>query len=184
MRTICRDADHATGRPEPIARSLRCEVDGPMIRSMDADPTVAMSALRWLAAVSLVAAAVAALIAARSRRSAPSAAEPEDAALALGEVERERDVSIARLAEAEERERLALDRLASLEPLEARVVDAERRALDAERRLDEIGDRVTAAEGRDDELQGDQPLDGAAGRSAELRDRLARAASRRRPKDR
>ena len=61
----------------------------------------------------------------------------------IGEIERERDVAIARARDAEERERLALDRLRSLASLEARVEVAERRALDAERRLAEISAQVS-----------------------------------------
>ena len=76
---------------------------------------------------------------------APVAAPADDAAMALVEVAHERDVSIARASEAEERERLIRDRLASLAPLERRVEDAERRVRDAERRLDEISARIEAA---------------------------------------
>ena len=69
----------------------------------------------------------------------------EETGVALAEVAHERDVSMARASDAEERARLAGDRLASLAPLERRVEIAERRALDAERRLDEIDERVGAA---------------------------------------
>jgi hypothetical protein len=69
----------------------------------------------------------------------------DEAAVALAEVAHERDVSMARASDAEDRARLAGDRLASLAPLEQRVEVAERRALDAERRLDEIDERVIAA---------------------------------------
>ncbi len=74
-----------------------------------------------------------------------AAAPVEDVDMALVEVAHERDVSIARASEAEERERLIRDRLASLAPLERRVEDAERRVRDAERRLDEISARIEAA---------------------------------------
>ncbi len=58
--------------------------------------------------------------------------------LAIAELEHERDMAIARADEAEERERVAQERLRELVPLVARIEAAERRALDAERRLDEI----------------------------------------------
>ncbi len=108
---------------------------------------------------------------------------PSDRELALSEVEHERDVSIARAAEATERERLARERLAALAPLEARVEVAERRALDAERRLDELTERLTGSgaavseEGSDGSTAGSAP----SGRAAELRARLARSAERKRP---
>lgn len=112
----------------------------------------------------------------------------------IGEIERERDVAIARARDAEERERLALDRLRSLASLEARVEVAERRALDAERRLAEISAQVsTAAEappisapipgsvaGHDPEDDPEEP-DAAARQTADLRARLARTAARRKP---
>ncbi len=116
--------------------------------------------------------------------------------LALVEVAHERDVSIARASEAEERERLIRDRLASLAPLERRVEDAERRVRDAERRLDEIGARIEAATrgeiapaldaspepaGQDDaEPHSSEPTDDVARQAADLRDRLARTAARKR----
>jgi len=119
-----------------------------------------------------------------------------DVEMALVEVAHERDVSIARASEAEERERLIRDRLTSLAPLERRVEDAERRVRDAERRLDEIGARIEAATGgetpqmadvspevagRDDaELRSSEPTDDVARQAADLRDRLARTAARKR----
>ena len=127
---------------------------------------------------------------------APVAAPADDAAMALVEVAHERDVSIARASEAEERERLIRDRLASLAPLERRVEDAERRVRDAERRLDEISARIEAATrgeiapalgaspepaGHDDaEPQSSEPTDDVARQAADLRDRLARTAARKR----
>jgi len=105
-------------------------------------------------------------------------------------------VSIARASEAEERERLIRDRLASLAPLERRVEDAERRVRDAERRLDEISARIEAATGGgtpqtadespevtghdDEELRSSEPTDDVARQAADLRDRLARTAARKR----
>ncbi|MEZ0235577.1 MAG: hypothetical protein ACAH81_11600 [Actinomycetota bacterium] len=125
-----------------------------------------------------------------------AAAPADDAAMALVEVAHERDVSIARASEAEERERLIRDRLASLAPLERRVEDAERRVRDAERRLDEISARIEAATrgeiapalgaspepaGHDDaEPQSSEPTDDVARQAADLRDRLARTAARKR----
>lgn len=111
---------------------------------------------RWLALASLALAAALAVATLRSRGpaidlredQAPTIVNDDDVSspdmpadetqIALAEVERERDVSIARASEAAERERLARDRLETLAPLEQRVEVAERRALDAERRLDEI----------------------------------------------
>ncbi|MGZ8580257.1 MAG: hypothetical protein ACXWW9_03135 [Actinomycetota bacterium] len=121
--------------------------------------------------------------------------------IALVEVAHERDVSIARASEAEERERLARDRLASLAPLERRVEIAERRVRDAERRLDEISERVTAAPRaatepatgatREPETEPtahdgsdappSDPSDAASRQAADLRERLARTAARKRP---
>lgn len=75
--------------------------------------------------------------------------EPDDVEALVAELAHERDVSIARATEAEERERLVRERLGSLTSLERRVEDAERRALDAERRLDEIEERVEERD-RDD----------------------------------
>lgn len=133
-------------------------------------------------------------------------AADEEAALALSEVAHERDVSIARASDAEERARLADDRLASFAPLQQRVEIAERRALDAERRLDEIDEQVVAAtngdvaeatvdiavpdsggvatdggssgagSGTDEEPASERSA--AARQSAELRARLARTAAR------
>jgi len=126
----------------------------------------------------------------------PAEAEAEDVEMALVEVAHERDVSIARASEAEERERLIRDRLASLAPLERRVEDAERRVRDAERRLDEISARIEAATGGetpqtadaspevagddDAELRSPEPTDDVARQAADLRDRLARTAARKR----
>ena len=103
-----------------------------------------------------------------------------EAAVAMAEVAAERDVSMARASEAEERARLADDRLASLGPLEQRVEVAERRALDAERRLDEIDDRVGAAT-IDEVSDGPSEPTVAARQAAELRARLARTAARKKP---
>jgi len=113
-----------------------------------------------------------------------------DRDLALSEAEHERDVSIARAAEATERERLARERLATLAPLEARLEIAERRALDAQRRLDALTQRVagepvsddvgSSEETSDRPTENDRPEPGP-GRSAKLRARLARSAARKRP---
>jgi hypothetical protein len=122
--------------------------------------------------------------------------EADDVEMALVEVAHERDVSIARVSEAEERERLIRDRLASLAPLERRVEDAERRVRDAEQRLDEISARIEVATsgetapavdaspepaGHDDaEPRSSEPTDDVARQAADLRDRLARTAARKR----
>jgi hypothetical protein len=165
-----------------------------------------------VAVVALLVAAVLAFLAVRSRadsghRPIEDELEPATDApdgppqLALEEAERERDVSIARLAEAEERERLARERLLGLAPLEQRIEIAERRALDAERRLDEIADRMsTGGAGTADPPEpkpgpepstepstGDDavvasPDDRAARQAAELRARLARTADRKKPR--
>ena len=109
--------------------------------------------------------------------------------LAIAELERERDMAIARADEAEERERVAQERLRELVPLVARIEAAERRALDAERRLDEIMSRVAPSNGVND-LAGDEPDEGDPGgdapepvapQAAELRARLARSAARKKP---
>jgi predicted outer membrane lipoprotein len=120
----------------------------------------------------------------------------EETAMALAEVAHERDVSMARASDAEERARLAGERLASLAPLERRVEVAERRALDAERRLDEIDERVDAtANGDPAGSNGESPAEeptapapgnagepsAAARQAAELRARLARTAARKKP---
>jgi predicted outer membrane lipoprotein len=127
----------------------------------------------------------------------------EETAMALAEVAHERDVSMARASDAEERARLAGERLASLAPLERRVEVAERRALDAERRLDEIDERVGAATigdaqapiGDSEVSNGESPAEeptapapgnagepsAAARQAAELRARLARTAARKKP---
>ncbi|HET6712247.1 MAG TPA: hypothetical protein VFI59_00840 [Actinomycetota bacterium] len=126
----------------------------------------------------------------------PDAPAVDDADMALVEMAHERDVSIARASEAEERERLVRDRLASLGPLEQRVEIAERRVRDAERRLDEIGERIAAAtqhgaapshEGTPEPSNQDatedpssEPADDAARLAADLRERLARTAARKR----
>lgn len=120
----------------------------------------------------------------------------DDADMALVEIAHERDVSIARASEAEERERLVRDRLASLGPLEQRVEIAERRVRDAERRLDEIGERIAAATQQETtpsheetpeppnqdapEASSSDASDGAARQAADLRERLARTAARKR----
>ena len=103
-----------------------------------------------------------------------------ETAVALAEVAAERDVSMARASVAEERARLADDRLASFGPLEQRVEVAERRALDAERRLDEIDDRVGAAVTDEPPDAPSEPT-AAARQAAELRARLARTAARKKP---
>ena len=90
--------------------------------------------------------------------------------LAIAELERERDMAIARADEAEERERAAQERLRRLMPLEARIEAAERRALDAERRLEEIVSRVASSDARAEDPTGAEP--------DELRARLARSAAR------
>ena len=174
------------------------------------------STLQVLAIVSLILAAALAVTTAQVRHPTGDIAEvssepgghvtsDEESAVALAEVAHERDVSMARATEAEERVRLADDRLASLAPLEQRVEIAERRARDAERRLDEIDERVDAA-APDDEMEavgdpvssnGDPSLDGSTGsdpregatseptaaarQAAELRARLARTAARKKP---
>ena len=147
--------------------------------------------LQVLAIVALILAAALAVMTGLSVRPAAQApdvpdepgvdpGEDEEAAVALAEVAHERDVSMARASDAEERARLADDRLAALGPLEHRVEVAERRALDAERRLDEIADRVGAAtvEGSSDAPS--EPT-AAARQAAELRARLARTAARKKP---
>jgi hypothetical protein len=161
------------------------------------DPLADVITRWWPLAVAGVGLAVAAVAAAAARTRADDdrgrdAGIDPDARIALSEAEHERDVSIARATQAEERERLALERLASLAPLERRVEIAERRALDAERRLDEIdertGDRsggagVSAMLGGDDGPNaGFAPTDPSSGRAAQLRARLARSAARKRPK--
>ena len=98
------------------------------------------------------------------------------------EAEHERDVSIARAAEAEERERLARDRLEFLAPLERRIEIAERRALDAERRLDEIAERVGDPSNEPPrDADPDEAEDRAARQAAQLRARLTRSAARKKP---
>lgn len=163
---------------------------------------------RWLALASLVLAAVLAVATLRSRGGALDLSEDhvptiavddvsspdmpaDEAQIALAEVERERDVSIARASEAAERERLARDRLETLAPLEQRVEVAERRALDAERRLEEISERVEGASNGESSVGTDAPeppIDepqessaSAARQAAELRERLARTAARKKP---
>jgi hypothetical protein len=146
--------------------------------------------LQVLAIVSLILAAALAVMTGLTHRPADQVADmPDDigldpgpdgdTALALAEVAAERDVSMARASDAEERARLADDRLASLGPLEQRVEVAERRALDAERRLDEIDDRVGAAATDEPPVAPSEPT--AARQAAELRARLARTAARKKP---
>jgi hypothetical protein len=173
---------------------------------------VAPSTARWVAFCCFALAAWLTIGAARSREASDSEAteldgpmrEPmgDEERIALAELAHERDVSIARAAEAEDRERLARDRLTALAPLERRIEIAERRAHDAERRLDEIGERVDLAlrgddgPGEGDEPGGDagpdgeepgggsgsDPTPGAPASDAdELRARLARSAARRKP---
>jgi hypothetical protein len=172
------------------------------------------STLQVLAIVALfLAAALAATTAVALRPAGDLAAAPDESSghersdeeigVAMAEVAHERDVSMARASDAEERARLAGDRLASLAPLERRVEIAERRALDAERRLDEIDERVGAATigdaqapiGDSEVSNGDHgpeepaaPGQGASGepsaaarQAAELRARLARTAARKKP---
>jgi hypothetical protein len=161
--------------------------------------------LRLLAAAALILAAALAVIVALRPSAADDAEQPgrgeadatdvdEEAAMALVEVAHERDVSIARVSEAEDRARLAGDRLATLAPLEQRLQIAERRALDAERRLDEIDERVDAAsndaasndaasndDASTDDADADPEPSAAARRATELRASLARAAARKKP---
>jgi hypothetical protein len=146
------------------------------------------TALRVLAGLSFVAAVVLAFATARRRRLSPdpapagdlAPADPDDERFAMMEVAHERDVSIARATEAEDRERLARDRLAVLLPLEQRLEVAERRALDAERRLEEITERLAAEPGEEEPAGGGpqggaaDPSEAAARRAAELRARLGR----------
>lgn len=108
-----------------------------------------------------------------------SASEHADLRAELVETAHERDVSMARASAAEERARLARERLESLASLEHRVEVAERRALDAERRLEEIGDRVNGSGEHGDTP--DEAVEPPGGTTAELRARLARAAARKRP---
>ncbi|MGZ8630214.1 MAG: hypothetical protein ACXWZF_04510 [Actinomycetota bacterium] len=115
---------------------------------------------------------------------------PEHDDALIAEIERERDAAIARADDAEERERLALDRLRALAPLEARIEAAERRALDAERRLDEITAQVSPVAEEppaqpeppgSSEPQHTEEPDAAARQAADLRARLARTAARKKP---
>lgn len=158
------------------------------------------STLPVLAVVAFILAAALVVTTALTRRSADDvgggadtpdapgvdASTDAETAVALAEVAHERDVSMARASDAEERARLADDRLASLAPLEQRVEVAERRALDAERRLDEIDERVVAATIDDsgdtvgDPAATNEPT-AVASRAAELRTRLARTAARKKP---
>lgn len=143
-----------------------------------------------LAIVALILAAVLAVTTAKKLRPADQVTDAPDTtgdpsrggetAVALAEVAHERDVSMARASDAEERARLADERLASLGPLEQRVEVAERRALDAERRLDEIDDRLGAATTDEPSDAPSEPT-AAARQTAELRARLARTAARKRP---
>jgi hypothetical protein len=129
---------------------------GVLVAGAGASAARLASTLQVLAVVALILAAALAVTTALALQPADDRAvalvEPsgdgsrdDETAMALAEVAHERDVSMARASEAEERARLAGDRLASLAPLERRVEVAERRALDAERRLDEIDERVDAA---------------------------------------
>jgi len=145
--------------------------------------------LQVLAIVALILAAAMAVTTALKPRPADQVADvPDDTrdpsrgetAVALAELTHERDVSMARASDAEERARLADDRLASLGPLEQRVEVAERRALDAERRLDEIDERVGAATTAEPSDASHEPI-AAARQTAELRARLARTAARKKP---
>ena len=124
-------------------------------------------------------------VARRLARPRRSVVPLDEARLAIDELAHERDVSIARASEAIERERLALQRLEVLEPLEHRVEMAERRALDAERRLEEISERVERAQLGDDSPgpPGGDPDDvsdpaASARQAAELRERLSRTAAK------
>lgn len=146
--------------------------------------------LQVLAVVALILAAALAVMTAMKLRPADQVADVPDGtgdpsrggetAMALAEVAHERDVSMARASDAEERARLADERLASLGPLEQRVEVAERRALDAERRLDEIDDRVGAATTDEPSDAPGEPI-AAARQTAGLRARLARTAARKKP---
>ncbi len=117
---------------------------------------------------------------AAERSGAGIRASDKELQAALVETEHERDVSIARASQAEERELLARERLGSLASLEHRVEVAERRALDAERRLEEISERVNGPGGGSDASNAatDAKGSGPAGPSADLRARLTRAATR------
>ena len=121
---------------------------------------------------------------------------PDRDDVSIAEIERERDAAIARAREAEERERLALDRLHALAPLEARIEAAERRALDAERRLEEIAAQVSplaeappapaepsSSSERSEPSEPEDPgePDATARHTADLRARLARTAARKKP---
>jgi hypothetical protein len=107
--------------------------------------------------------------------------ERTDLRAELLETAHERDVSIARAAEAEEHARLADERVQTFAALERRVRIAERRALDAERRLAEISEQVYAAASATDDAAPEEPP-GEGGPAADLRARLSRAAARRRTK--
>ena len=178
-----RDARHE--RAGSVVRAgLKPVGKGADVHHMDTSAAdITRSSLLMLAGAGLASAVWVAVSAGRRNRQ-PDA--PPDRDLALSEVEHERDVSIARAADAAERERLARERLAALAPLEARVEVAERRALDAERRLDELTERLTggpdgaaaAGEGSNGSSAGPE---GTPGRAAELRARLTRSAERKRP---
>ena len=164
--------------------------DDAVVSRLEVTAAQARTTLYVLAAVAIILAAALAVMTAGKPRPADQVADApdgtgdpsgsEETAVALAEVAHERDVSMARASDAEERARLADDRLATLGPLEQRVEIAERRALDAERRLDEIADRVGAA-------SSDEPPDApsepsaAAGQTAALRARLARTTARKKP---
>lgn len=180
-----RDAGHITS-----SRSrLKAGGDEADVHGMDAlAAALTRSSLLVLAGAGLAAATWLAFSASRRNRHTDPAPDRD---LALSEAEHERDVSIARAAEATERERLARERLATLAPLEARLEIAERRALDAERRLDALTERVageptgsddvgSSEDGSNRQTETDRP-EPAPGRSAQLRSRLARSAARKRP---
>jgi len=100
------------------------------VQGMDAlAAALTRSSLLVLGGAGLAASTWLAFSASRRKRDTHLASDRD---LALSEAEHERDVSIARAAEATERERLARERLATLAPLEARLEIAERRALDAQ----------------------------------------------------
>jgi hypothetical protein len=170
------DARHA--RAVSVVRTrLKLVGEGADVHHMDT-----RSSLLVLAGAGLASAVWVAVSAGRRNRQ-PDA--PPDRDLALSEVEHERDVSIARAADAAERERLARERLAALAPLEARVEVAERRAIDAERRLGELTERLTGGPGgaavSGEGTDGSEAGPAASGRASELRARLTRSAERKRP---
>lgn len=178
-----------TSRPDTSSGSrVKAVGDEADVQGMDAfAAALTRSSLLVLGGAGLVASTWLAFSASRRKRHAHLAPDRD---LALNEAEHERDVSIARAAEATERERLARERLATLAPLEARLEIAERRALDAQRRLDALTQRVagepvshdvgSSEDASDRPTENDRPEPGP-GRSARLRARLARSAARKRP---